>query len=81
MAVAKCRVCKATVTVRIVDGAVAAKGGESFRSRCKERGGGDAVVAPADCPAMREAVARAALRAEREATSARAAPPLASLSA
>jgi hypothetical protein len=79
MAVAKCRLCKATVTVRIADGAVAAKGGESFRSRCKERSESDQVGEPADCSAMREAMARAALRAERERRPAPAAPPIASL--
>lgn len=67
MAVAKCRVCKATVTVRLAEGAITASAGESFRSRCKERGEDGSIDEPASCAAMREAVARAALRAEREA--------------
>jgi hypothetical protein len=74
MAVAKCRACRATVTVRIVDGAVVAKGGDSFRSRCKERSAAEERE-PADCSAMREAVTRAALRAEREKKRAPSAPP------
>lgn len=64
MAVAKCRACRATVTVRVVEGAVVARGGDSFRSRCKKRGAEAGELA--DCSQMREAVARAALRAERE---------------
>ncbi|HZB90521.1 MAG TPA: hypothetical protein VE397_03705 [Stellaceae bacterium] len=41
--------------------------GDSFRSRCAERGDDGPVAAPDDCAPMREAIARAQLRAEREA--------------
>ncbi|HWI29486.1 MAG TPA: hypothetical protein VN668_21100 [Stellaceae bacterium] len=75
MAVAKCRVCNATVTVRVAEGAITASAGESFRSRCKERGEGDSMDEPASCAAMRDAVARAALRAERAARPPKAAAP------
>ena len=65
MAVAKCGACKATVTVRFVDGACSTTFGESFRARCKKRGD-ENTIEPADCEAMQSAVMRAQKRAERE---------------
>jgi hypothetical protein len=80
MAVAKCGACKATVTVRIIEGACATTFGESFRTRCKKRREGT-TLEPADCEAMQAAVARAQKRAALEHARATAAPPPVAVSA
>jgi hypothetical protein len=81
MAVAKCRRCRATVSVRLEAGAWLTGCGDSFRTRCAQRTDAGTVAAPGDCAPMREAIARAQLRAEREAASVASASPPAPLPA
>jgi hypothetical protein len=63
VAVAKCALCRATVTVIFADGAATTSHGASFRTRCKERTAG--AGEPAQCPNMSTAIASASARAAR----------------
>lgn len=67
MAVAKCRRCRATVSVRLEGDAWVTGCGDSFRTRCSQRGDDGGIAAPGDCAPMRDAITRAKLRAAREA--------------
>ena len=66
MAIAKCGTCKATVTVTSADGSLVTSHGDSFLEGCKSRSADPAIAAPADCPAMCEAVAKTGRRAKAE---------------
>jgi hypothetical protein len=79
MAVAKCAKCEATITVTYVDGSLVVSHGESFLTGCKQRSNESSVDAPADCAAMRTAIAKTGRRAKIERPSPPAAPlPVAS---
>ena len=76
MAIAKCAKCKATITVTYTDGSLVVSHGDSFLTGCKHRSDETAIDAPADCSAMRAAIAKTGRRAQAE----RPSPPTADVS-